>query len=95
MAPVAAKSYDYLVLGAGSGGLGSARRAAEYGAKTAIIEHGPIGGTCVGYDYYEIRRSKISKNLNSNLQIAFLKKNSFVTDVKSKQCYVFNWITGL
>lgn len=41
------KVYDYLVIGAGSGGLASARRAASYGIKTAIIEHGRLGGTCV------------------------------------------------
>ena len=39
--------FDFLVLGAGSGGLASARRAASYGVRAAIIEHGPIGGTCV------------------------------------------------
>jgi glutathione reductase (NADPH) len=40
-------SYDYLVLGAGSGGLASARRAASYGAKVAIVESRELGGTCV------------------------------------------------
>jgi len=39
--------FDYLVIGAGSGGIASARRAAEYGAKVAIVEAGPLGGTCV------------------------------------------------
>jgi glutathione reductase (NADPH) len=39
--------YDYFVLGAGSGGLASARRAASYGAKVAIAESKAIGGTCV------------------------------------------------
>jgi len=39
--------YDYLVIGGGSGGIASARRAASYGAKTAVIESGAIGGTCV------------------------------------------------
>ena len=38
---------DYLVLGAGSGGIASARRATEFGTSAAIIEHGPLGGTCV------------------------------------------------
>jgi len=38
---------DYLVLGAGSGGIASARRATEFGISAAIIEHGPLGGTCV------------------------------------------------
>eukprot|EP01114_Cavostelium_apophysatum_P004916 TRINITY_DN1538_c0_g1_i3.p1 TRINITY_DN1538_c0_g1~~TRINITY_DN1538_c0_g1_i3.p1 ORF type:complete len:500 (-),score=170.30 TRINITY_DN1538_c0_g1_i3:71-1570(-) len=39
--------YDYVVIGGGSGGLASARRAASYGAKVAIIENSKIGGTCV------------------------------------------------
>lgn len=39
--------YDYLVIGGGSGGIASARRAASYGARTALIENGRIGGTCV------------------------------------------------
>jgi len=38
---------DFLVLGAGSGGIASARRAAEFGLKPLIIEQGPLGGTCV------------------------------------------------
>lgn len=41
------QKYDYLVLGAGSGGLASARRAASYGAKVALFEADQIGGTCV------------------------------------------------
>jgi glutathione reductase (NADPH) len=39
--------YDVLVIGGGSGGLAHAQRAAEYGAKAAIVEKGPLGGTCV------------------------------------------------
>jgi glutathione reductase (NADPH) len=39
--------YDFLVIGGGSGGIASARRAAGYGAKTAVIESGRLGGTCV------------------------------------------------
>lgn len=41
------KHYDFLVLGGGSGGIAAARRAAEYGAKCAVIESGRMGGTCV------------------------------------------------
>ncbi|KAL2914294.1 Glutathione reductase [Polyrhizophydium stewartii] len=44
---VAARTFDYVVLGAGSGGMASARRAASYGAKVAVIENGRYGGTCV------------------------------------------------
>lgn len=42
-----AQKFDLLVIGAGSGGLGCARRAASYGAKVAIFEKGDLGGTCV------------------------------------------------
>ena len=47
MARAAIRSFDYLVIGGGSGGLGSARRAAQLGAKVAVVEHGRLGGTCV------------------------------------------------
>ncbi|GJJ70699.1 glutathione reductase (NADPH) [Entomortierella parvispora] len=46
--PPTGKIYDYLVIGGGSGGLASARRAASYGAKVGLIEgSGRLGGTCV------------------------------------------------
>ncbi len=41
------KAFDLVVLGAGSGGVAAARRAAAHGAKVAVIEQGRIGGTCV------------------------------------------------
>lgn len=39
--------WDYLVIGGGSGGLASARRAAAYGATVAVVEKARLGGTCV------------------------------------------------
>jgi glutathione reductase (NADPH) len=39
--------FDLFVIGAGSGGIATARRAAEYGAKVGIVESGRLGGTCV------------------------------------------------
>src|SRR5688572_28798203 len=39
--------FDYLVIGGGSGGIASARRAAQQGAKVALVEAGRLGGTCV------------------------------------------------
>jgi glutathione reductase (NADPH) len=41
------QKYDLFVIGGGSGGVAHARRAAEYGAKVAVAEYGPLGGTCV------------------------------------------------
>lgn len=45
--PPVSRSFDYLVIGGGSGGLASARRAAEFGVKAAVIEEARWGGTCV------------------------------------------------
>ena len=39
--------YDLIAIGGGSGGIATANRAARYGAKCAVIEAGPLGGTCV------------------------------------------------
>lgn len=42
-----AKHFDYICIGAGSGGIASANRAAMYGARVALIEAKHLGGTCV------------------------------------------------
>lgn len=40
--------YDYLVIGAGSGGMASSRRAASYpNTRVAVVENARLGGTCV------------------------------------------------
>jgi glutathione reductase (NADPH) len=46
-ATVAESVFDLISVGGGSGGLACAQRAAEYGAKTAVIESQRLGGTCV------------------------------------------------
>lgn len=50
MAPIS-KQVDYLVIGGGSGGVSSARRAAQHGAKALCIESKRLGGTCVNVGY--------------------------------------------
>lgn len=39
--------FDLIVLGAGSGGLSAAQRAARLGARVALFDADPLGGTCV------------------------------------------------
>jgi glutathione reductase (NADPH) len=39
--------FDLVVIGGGSGGLAAAQRAAEYGARVALVESHRLGGTCV------------------------------------------------
>lgn len=41
------QDVDFLVIGGGSGGIAAARRAAQYGARTTLVEAGRLGGTCV------------------------------------------------
>lgn len=44
---VSEQAFDLISIGGGSGGLACAQRAAEYGAKAAVIEPHRLGGTCV------------------------------------------------
>lgn len=41
------REFDFIAIGGGSGGIATMNRAAEYGAKTAVIEGNLLGGTCV------------------------------------------------
>ena len=50
MAP--ARRFDYLVIGGGSGGIASARRAAEFGVKVALVEEKRLSGTCVSLSLF-------------------------------------------
>lgn len=39
--------YDLISIGGGSGGIATVNRAAQYGAKVAVVESSRLGGTCV------------------------------------------------
>jgi glutathione reductase (NADPH) len=41
------QAFDLIVIGGGSGGLATAQRAAEYGARAVVFEAARLGGTCV------------------------------------------------
>ncbi|MGM9903828.1 glutathione-disulfide reductase [Enterococcus sp. 10A9_DIV0425] len=41
------KTYDYIVIGGGSGGIASANRAGMHGSTVLLIEANELGGTCV------------------------------------------------
>ena len=47
MAHPTEQRFDLVVVGAGSGGLAAAKRAATHGASVAIVEGSRVGGTCV------------------------------------------------
>jgi len=76
--------YDLIVIGAGSGGVRSARIAAGYGKKVAIFESSEVGGTCV-------IRGCVPKKLlvyASSFVKAFKSASAFGWDLPEPK---FNW----
>ncbi|KXN74018.1 glutathione reductase [Conidiobolus coronatus NRRL 28638] len=86
MSPIK-KIFDYVVIGAGSGGLASARRAASYGAKVAIIEAGPLGGTCVNVGCVP---KKVMLNAAS-IRETLGEAEEYCFDVKKDNIAAFDW----
>ena len=78
------KEFDLIAIGGGSGGLSAAERAAEYGAKCAVIEKGRIGGTCVNVGCVPKKVMWNGAGVAVTLQIA--KDYGFDVDLKN-----FNW----
>lgn len=69
---VQVKKFDYLVIGAGSGGIASGRRAAMFGKSVCIIENRKIGGTCVNVGCVP---KKIMYNLANWMEESHLMKD--------------------
>lgn len=77
--------YDYLVIGGGSGGIASARRAASYGAKVLLVEEGSLGGTCVN-------RGCVPKKVMWNAgSIAEAMHHSKYYGFESSSKFTFDW----
>ncbi|KAA8903155.1 hypothetical protein FN846DRAFT_65931 [Sphaerosporella brunnea] len=84
MAPIK-QHFDYLVIGGGSGGLASGRRAAAmYKKKVGIIESGRLGGTCVNVGCVPKKVTWNAATLAEMMQDA--KSYGFDVDVKK-----FDW----
>lgn len=81
-----AKKYDYdlIAIGAGSGGLSVAERAAAYGARCAVVEMGKIGGTCVNVGCVPKKVMWFGANLAHALEDA----KDYGFDIESKG---FDW----
>src|SRR5690606_38302886 len=62
--------YDLIVLGGGSGGLAGAFRAAEHGARVALLEPGDLGGTCVNLGCVPKKAMWLAANLAARIGIA-------------------------
>jgi len=70
------KNFDYLVIGGGSGGIASARRAAESnGVKVGLIEIQRLGGTCVSY--FQIINHSLNANFTGQCWLCTQKRFDF------------------
>lgn len=89
------RHYDYLSIGAGSGGIASANRAAIRGAKAAVIEAKAVGGTCVNvgcvpkkvmwYGAHIAEALKYAPSYGFDIE---QRRYDWATMVKSREAYI-------
>jgi glutathione reductase (NADPH) len=46
------RRWDFIAIGGGSAGLTAASRVARAGQRTALVDHGPVGGLCAAPDVH-------------------------------------------
>jgi len=80
------EEFDYIALGGGSGGIASAARAAQHGAKVAVIEVKELGGTCVNVGCVPKKAMWFAAQVAETLELA----SDYGFDVKLNS---FNWDT--
>jgi len=65
--------FDLIILGAGSAAFGAAMKADELGAKTAMMEQGLLGGTCVNVGCLPTKHLlEVAKNFHSSNNAQFV-----------------------
>lgn len=64
------EDFDLVVLGGGSGGLAGAFRAAQHGARVALLEPGALGGTCVNVGCVPKKAMWLAADLAHRLELA-------------------------
>ena len=67
---MAAFDHDLIVLGGGSAGVRCARMSASLGAKVALVEGGPMGGTCVNVGCVPKKLFSIGAHVRDDLEDA-------------------------
>lgn len=89
------KEYDLLVIGAGSGGIATAARAAQHGARVAIFEKNVAGGTCVNVGCVPKKimwhASGVAETLHHAKSYGFdveVKSHDWMTMVEGREAYI-------
>lgn len=70
MSAPTASDFDLIVIGGGSGGLAGAFRAAEHGARVALLEPHLLGGTCVNVGCVPKKAMWLAADVSGRLQLA-------------------------
>ncbi|MFW9881505.1 MAG: dihydrolipoyl dehydrogenase [Candidatus Thorarchaeota archaeon] len=94
--------YDLAIIGAGPGGYHSAIRAAQYGAKVALIEKDKLGGTCLNWGCIPTKALYASAHLIEKIEEAYEfgveipdYKISFAKAVERKNRVVQELVDGI
>ncbi|MFX1327175.1 MAG: dihydrolipoyl dehydrogenase [Promethearchaeota archaeon] len=94
--------YDLAVIGAGPGGYHAAIRAAQYGAKVALIEKAKLGGTCLNWGCIPTKALYASAHLIEKVEGAYEfgieisdYKLSFTKAVERKNKVVQELVEGI
>ena len=68
--PADSSDFDLIVIGGGSGGLAGAFRAAEHGARVALLEPHLLGGTCVNVGCVPKKAMWLAAEVAATLELA-------------------------
>lgn len=81
------KDYDIVVLGGGPGGYVAAIKAAQMGAKTALIEKGEVGGVCLNWGCIPTKALLKSAKIYEDM----MESEKFGIELKDKGAIIINW----
>ncbi|MET4728388.1 glutathione reductase (NADPH) [Lysobacter enzymogenes] len=82
--------FDLIVVGGGSGGLAGAFRAAEHGARVALLEPSLLGGTCVNVGCVPKKAMWLAADIGAKLRMA--RSLGFAVDAPPQPCEL-DWPT--
>ncbi|MBP1742958.1 MAG: dihydrolipoamide dehydrogenase [Deltaproteobacteria bacterium] len=64
------ENYDVIVIGGGAGGVAAAIRAAQLGAKVAVVEENKLGGLCMNRGCVPFGHMMVASNILADLALA-------------------------
>ncbi len=81
------KTYDIIILGGGPGGYVAAIKAAQLGAKTALIEKGELGGVCLNWGCIPTKTLLKSAQVYQDI----MNSEKYGINIEDKSKVTINW----